>query len=101
MAHVSIERMHGLGMTQAVAIAHAWRRAGEADFALICEQAESADGLEIRFTRSGAKGVLQVDAQRFRLELELGFLLRAYAKKIEAALLAQLASVLDEAGIDQ
>jgi putative polyhydroxyalkanoate system protein len=48
----------------------------------------------LTFTRSGVKGTMEVDKDRFELEANLGFLLGAFKGRIEAEIVKNLDTLL-------
>lgn len=94
MAELHILREHTLGLDQARKIAFKWTEQAQTDFGMTCSynQGEGVD--EVRFSRSGVKGRLDVDATRFELRVHLGFLLGAFKHRIEAEIVKNLDTLL-------
>lgn len=94
MADIHIERTHQLGLTEARRVARRWsEEAGKKlDLAFTVASGESHD--DVAFERSGVKGSLRVEADRFTLDAQLGFLLGAFSKKIEAEIERNLDALL-------
>ena len=84
MADICIHREHALGLARARKLARQWARDAESKFEMACTIVEHETGDTVEFTRSGVKGELRVEAQRFTLKARLGFLLSAFSKTIEA-----------------
>ena len=84
MADIHIERIHRLGLIEAREVAERWCRqaAEQLDLVFTVLRGETRDTVE--FARSGVKGSLQVEADRFTLDAKLGFLLGAFSEKIKS-----------------
>jgi putative polyhydroxyalkanoate system protein len=83
MAHLQIERVHGLSAEQALGLTEQWVAQASGDWGMRCEAVPAYDGTQTwRFERPGVAGELRVDDERFVLDLKLGFLLSAYQHKI-------------------
>lgn len=84
MADIHIERIHGLGLNEARRVAERWcqEAANQLDLVFTVLRGETRDTVE--FVRSGVKGSLQVEADRFTLDARLGFLLGAFSEKIKS-----------------
>ena len=83
MAQILIEREHPMGLAQARLTAAQWVKEAQDKLDLSCEVISGSDGDEVRFSRSGLSGTLEVTDQRFRLQAQLGFLLSAFKDRIE------------------
>ncbi|MEI7785481.1 MAG: polyhydroxyalkanoic acid system family protein [Betaproteobacteria bacterium] len=83
MAQILIEREHPMGLAQARLTAAQWVKEAQDKLDLSCEVISGRDGDEVRFSRSGLSGTLEVTDQRFRLQAQLGFLLSAFKDRIE------------------
>ncbi|RFO95952.1 polyhydroxyalkanoic acid synthase [Rhodoferax lacus] len=94
MAHLHIVRDHTLGMSAARKIALAWAQQAETEFGMACTYEEGKSADTVHFTRSGVKGSLLVNKERFELEATLGFLLGAFKDKIEAEVVKNLDALL-------
>ena len=57
------------------------------------EEGEAQDSLH--FSRAGIQGTLQVSADQFALDAELGFLFGAFKERIESEMTAQLDKLLN------
>lgn len=98
MTDIHILRPHTLGLPRARELAAQWVAEAEAKFGLECTTVESSDGDEIRFSRSGVNGQMQVTADRFELNAQLGLLYGAFAKSIESAIEKNLDGLLAQGG---
>ena len=94
MADLHIVREHTLGLAKARKIAFKWAEQAEAEFGMDCAYTEGEALDEVRFSRSGVKGKLDVDATRFELHAHLGFLVGAFKHHIEAELNTQFDKLL-------
>jgi putative polyhydroxyalkanoate system protein len=94
VAEIRIHREHALGLARAREIAWQWAEQVEEKFDMECtvHEGESEDSVE--FTRAGVKGELTVAADRFELVAQLGFLLGAFKKTIEAEIEKELDTLL-------
>lgn len=84
MAQILIDRQHPLGLAQARLTAAQWIKDAEDRLDLSCELIRGDERDEVRFSRSGLSGTLEVSAERFRLQAQLGFLLSAFKDRIES-----------------
>ena len=94
MADLHIVREHTLGLAKARKIAFKWAEQAEAEFGMDCAYTEGEALDEVRFSRSGVKGKLDVDATRFELHAHLGFLVGAFKHHIEAEIVKNLDTLL-------
>lgn len=94
MAELHIVREHPLGLAAARKIAYQWADQAQRDFGMACAYAEGEGGDEVTFSRSGVKGRLEVNAGRFELQAQLGFLLGAFKQQIEAEIVKNLDALL-------
>lgn len=94
MADIHIQRSHALGLTKARKIALQWAEEVEKSFAMDCTILEGEHSDTVEFTRSGVKGELLVEADRFTLDAKLGFLLGAFSKTIESEIEKNLDAIL-------
>ena len=94
MAEVRIRRSHRLGLAKARKVAWQWTEDVEERFGMDCIVIEGKDGDIVEFTRPGVSGRLQVTADRFDLEAQLGFLLGAFSTRIEAEIEERLDALL-------
>lgn len=97
MPDLNIERTHNLGLPKAREIAERWREQALTEWGMDCvvEPGDTEDVM--RMARSGVSGSLTVSATRFDLQLKLGFLLGAYADKIEQKIRQNLDELLGPA----
>ena len=95
MTTLHIHRSHALGLARAREIAWAWAEQVEAQFGMECTVLEGETTDTVEFTRSGVNGELLVAADRFELTAQLGFLLGAFAKNIQAEIERNLDALLD------
>lgn len=84
MAQILIEREHPMGLAQARLTAAQWVKEAQEKLDLSCELISGSDSDEVRFSRSGLSGTLEVTGERFRLQAQLGFLLSAFKDRIES-----------------
>lgn len=94
MPDLHIHRDHDLGLSRAREVAWRWAEDAETKFGMECTVLESEDGDTVEFTRSGISGTLEVAADHFTLDAQLGFLLGAFAKKIESEIEGNLDALL-------
>ncbi len=95
MPDIHIHRPHQLGLSTARSVACAWARKAEAKFGLVCVYEEGSAQDTLRFSGAGLQGTLQVQADQFDLDAQLGFLLSAFQGRIEAEISAQLDKLLE------
>jgi putative polyhydroxyalkanoate system protein len=81
-------------MSAARKIAYVWAHQAETEFGMACTYEEGKSADTVHFTRSGVKGSLLVNKERFELEATLGFLLGAFKDKIEAEIVKNLDALL-------
>jgi len=94
MAEIRIHRDHDLGLKKAREIAWKWAEQVEEKFDMECTVLEGDYSDTVEFTRSGVKGELIVAADHFDLTAQLGFLLGAFKKTIEAEIQNELDNLL-------
>ena len=112
MPILKISRQHTLSLDQAQSMAQQWARDAERDFGMETVLDKTADSADIAnaslavshphaerwtFKRSGVHGSLVTSAQRFELELHLGFLLGAFKDKIKQQIEQNLDQLLGPA----
>jgi len=97
MPDIRIEREHSLGLPRAREVAQQWVASARSDFGMTCSVDAGPDADTVRFERSGASGTLQVDADRFVLDVRLGFLLGSFKDRIVAEIESNLDRLLDPA----
>lgn len=98
MSTIHLHREHHLGLAKARKIAVAWAEQVEAEFGMDCTIEEGEDADTIHFTRSGVKGVLEVNGETFELNAKLGLLLGALRGVIESHVEKELDKQLAAAG---
>jgi putative polyhydroxyalkanoate system protein len=98
MPDIHIHREHSLGLAKARKIAQQWADEVESKFNMACETTKGKTSDTVHFTRSGVNGQLVVAADHFELNAKLGFLLGAFAKKIESEIMANLDTLLAKGG---
>jgi len=91
---IHIHRDHTLGLKKARAVAWQWAEQAEAKFDMACTVIEGELSDTVEFTRSGVSGRLIVAADHFDLQAQLGFLLGAFSKTIEAEITQNLDALL-------
>ena len=94
VAEIRIHRDHALGLKKARELAGKWAEQVEQKFDMACTVHEGGEVDTVEFTRSGVKGELTVAADRFELVAQLGFLLGAFRKTIEAEIEKELDQLL-------
>ncbi len=95
MAQILIEREHPLGLELARQTTAQWMRQAQEEFDMACELIRSEDGDEVHFSRSGLSGTLWVNAQHFRMQAQLGFLMSAFKDRIEAEIRKNLDALIE------
>ena len=94
MADLNLHRDHTLGLARARKVALKWAEDVEKDLDMECTLIEGDDEDVLEFKRAGVDGHMIVAATYFELEAKLGFLLKAFAGKIEAEVSKQLEEAL-------
>lgn len=94
MPALHIHRDHDLGLERAREVAWRWAEDAEKKFDMECTVLEGDNSDTVEFTRSGISGTLEVAADHFTLDAQLGFLLGAFAKKIESEIEGNLDALL-------
>ncbi len=98
MSHtLRLHRPHDLGLEGARAIARRWISEAESVFGLRCRSEPGVAGDRVHFERPGVRGTLQVAADGFTLDAQLGFLLAGFAPRIEAEIARNLDALLGAA----
>ena len=98
MPDIHIHREHSLGLPKARKIAWQWAEQVEKEFDMECTVLEGDFSDTVEFTRSGVNGTLVVAADHFDLNAKLGFLLGAFANKIQGEIEKNLDTLLGQAG---
>lgn len=94
MPELRIDRSHSLGLAAAREVAERWTREAETEWGMRCRAQSGENQDQVYFDRSGVSGCLTVSADRFDLQLKLGFLLGAYSRQIEQKIRANLDELL-------
>jgi len=94
MPAIRIHRKHALGLAKAREVAWQWAEQVEQEFDMECTVLEGETSDTVRFERSGVNGELIVAADHFDLEAQLGFLLGAFSRTIEAEIEKNLDALL-------
>ena len=94
MADIRIERQHGMNFSEARKTAFKWAEQAEEKFDMACTYEEGQDSDEVHFKRSGVTGTLNVTANSFVLQAQLGFLLSAFKDKIEGEVVKNLDALI-------
>lgn len=99
MPDIHIHRPHQLGLTEARRIAGLWADKARAKFDMECTYVQAGEGASaptdaLHFQRPGIEGTLQVAADRFELQAELGFLFSAFKDRIESEIEGQFDKLL-------
>ena len=94
MPELHILRQHSLGLPKARKIAFEWAEKAEKDLSMECTYQEGKTSDDVEFSRSGVKGTLKVTAEKFELNVTLGFLLGAFKGRIESEIVKNLDSLL-------
>jgi putative polyhydroxyalkanoate system protein len=84
MSKLHLHREHQLGLDAARQLASEWIEQAQTQWGLTCQRETNAEGEQITFTRKGLSGSLMVTRAHFTLDMELGFLLGAYKKRMQA-----------------
>jgi putative polyhydroxyalkanoate system protein len=96
MAQILIERPHQMGLEQARRTAQQWMDEARSQFDLRCEVIAGSELDEVRFSRAGLTGTLEVSGQHFRMQAQLGFLLSAFKQRIESEIEKNLDRLIGE-----
>lgn len=94
MPQLHINRTHALGLDKARAIAQRWMEQARSDYDMQCRYESGPEQDVVRFERAGVQGTLEVDADQFVLQAELGFLLGAFKARIEEQITRNLDALL-------
>lgn len=94
MAEIHIHRDHRLGLARARKVALKWAEHVEKSFDMECSILEGETSDTVQFSRAGVTGSMIVSGQHFELQAKLGFLLGAFATKIESEVQKQLDDAL-------
>lgn len=96
MPDLHIAREHTLGLAEARRLAKVWVDSAEQKLAMTCDYQEGAAEDCVTFSRSGASGELRVSADRFELDVKLGFLLGAFKDRIEHEITKNIDKLLQQ-----
>ena len=94
MPELHIARAHTLGLAAARQAAQRWVQEAEGEWGMQCRRERGRTQDEIHFERTGVSGCLRVSAQRFELDVRLGFLLGPLAGQIERQIRQSLDDLL-------
>ena len=98
MPDIHIERSHALGMARAREVAQQWVAQVEQDYGLAC-QYDAGDGCDlVQFSGAGVGGTVEVTADSFELNAQLGFLFSGFSDAIEQKLERNLDALLASEG---
>jgi len=96
MPDIKIHREHKLGLAKARKLAWQWAEHVEQKFDMECTVLEGETSDTVEFERSGVRGQLIVASDHFELEAQLGLLLGAFAKTIQAEIEKELDALLQK-----
>lgn len=96
MPDLHIAREHTLGLAEARRLAQAWADSAQEKLAMSCEYQTGPAEDCVTFSRSGASGELRVSADRFELDVKLGFLLGAFKDRIEHEITKNIDKLLQQ-----
>jgi len=91
---IHIERQHTLGIARARRVARQWIRQAEQEFGLECVYIEGEARDTARFSRAGIDGTVEVTADSFTLDANLGFLFASFGGVIEQKIARNLDALL-------
>ena len=94
MPDIHIERSHALGMERARELARQWVAQAEQDFGLTCQYEPGEERDEVQFNGAGIDGTVEVTAESFSLQAQLGFLLGSFSGIIEEKVARNLDELL-------
>lgn len=94
MPDIHIHREHSLGLEKAREVAWSWAEQVEAEFDMECTVLEGETSDTVEFKRSGVSGTLIVAPDHFELDAKLGFLLGAFAHRIQSEIEQNLDTLL-------
>ena len=98
MPDIHIHRDHALGLDQARKVAWSWTEQVEAEFDMACTVLEGETSDTVEFRRPGVQGTLIVAPDHFVLDAKLGFLLGAFAHRIQSEIEKNLDALLAGTG---
>ena len=94
MPDIHIERNHTLGIEAARDAARQWIEQARDEYGLDCNYTEGATCDTAEFSRAGMDGTLEVTADSFLLEANLGFLFSSFSDQIERKISQNLDKLL-------
>ena len=94
MPDIHIERNHTLGIEAAREAAHQWIEQARDEYGMECSYVEGASCDTAKFSRAGMDGTLEVTADSFLLEANLGFLFASFSDQIERKISQNLDKLL-------
>ncbi len=97
MPDIHIERQHTLGIEAAREAAHQWIAQARDEYGMECAYVEGDTCDTAQFSRAGMDGTLEVTADRFLLEANLGFLFSSFSDQIESKISKNLDELLGTA----
>lgn len=97
MADIKVQRSHALGMDKARLLAREWMEGDAKKLGLTCtlKQGEALDVIE--FERMGVTGQMNVSADTFGLDVQLGMMMAPLKPLIESEIDKNLAAILAKA----
>ncbi|WP_298232183.1 polyhydroxyalkanoic acid system family protein [uncultured Azohydromonas sp.] len=101
MSRIHIERVHSLGLPTARRLARRWAEKVVTEHGLHCRFDQGASADQLHFSRSGVSGTLDVTADRFRIDVQLGLLMSVFAGTIETQLTQKLERQIEKAQAGQ
>lgn len=97
MSTLHIRRSHSLGLDRAREVATQWTQEARSQWAMTCQLTSEPHQDTVSFSRAGVAGTLQVTADAFELQAQLGFLMTAFAPAIETEVSRNLDRLLGTA----
>ena len=94
MPDIHIERNHTLGIEAARDAARQWIDQAREEYGMDCTYVEGETCDTAEFSRAGMDGTLEVTADRFLLEANLGFLFSSFSDQIERKISQNLDKLL-------
>lgn len=95
MPDIHIERSHALGLVRAREVARQWVAQVQQDYGLACQYDAGETCDVVAFSGAGIDGTVEVTADSFALEAQLGFLFGSFSEAIEQKLERNLDRLLD------
>ena len=97
MSDIHIHRPHQLGLPEARKVALQWVEKAKKKLDLQCTFVEGETSDTVAFTGSGVTGKLRVEADQFKVDAKLGFVLAMFSASIEAEIAKNLDALLAKA----